>query len=247
VKLIVSAASDVGCVRNNNEDMILIGDSYVRNDAKAVEVDIDTETRYLLALADGMGGHNSGEVASQVTLSNLHYFFYDLPTGLSVSDFNEAIYEWLESINAVIDSKGHAEPRFYNMGTTLVALAYFNNEFYWMNCGDSRVYRMSDGILQQVSTDHSLSNLMGESERSSVITNCIGGGCKTSYIDLVNCTKNAVPGTLYMLCSDGLTDMVSDDEIQALLNDGADATRLCDAAIEAGGYDNVSVSIIKIV
>ena len=116
-----------------------------------------------------------------------------------------------------------------------------------MNCGDSRVYRMSDGILQQVSTDHSLSNLMGESERSSVITNCIGGGCKTSYIDLVNCTKNAVPGTLYMLCSDGLTDMVSDDEIQALLNDGADATRLCDAAIEAGGYDNVSVSIIKIV
>ena len=247
MKLIVSAASDVGCVRNNNEDMILIGDSYVRNDAKAVEVDIDTETRYLLALADGMGGHNSGEVASQVTLSNLPYFFYDLPTGLSVSDFNEAIYEWLESINAVIDSKGHAEPRFYNMGTTLVALAYFNNEFYWMNCGDSRVYLLHDGKLTQLSTDHSLNNLMGKSGHSNIITNCIGGGCKTSYVDMVICTPQVMPGETFMLCSDGLTDMLSDEEIENMLNNGADAAQLCDAANKAGGSDNVSVCLIKIV
>lgn len=247
MKLLVSAASHVGRIRRNNEDMVLIGDNYVRNDTIAVEVNLDNEKRYLLALADGMGGHNSGETASMDTLTNLHYYFYDLPIGLSVSDFNEVIYEWLESINAVIDSKGHSDPRYYNMGTTLVAFAYFNGEFYWMNCGDSRVYQLHDGQLHQLSTDHSLNNLMGDSGHSNIITNCIGGGCKTSYIDMVNCTKSVQPGEVYMLCSDGLSDMVSDDDIQRLLNDGADAIRLCDAANAAGGYDNVSVCIIKIV
>ena len=247
MKLSVSAASHVGCVRQNNEDMVLIGDRYVRNDAVVVDVDLEKEKRYLLALADGMGGHNSGEIASQDTLSNLHYYYYDLPSGLSVSDFNEAIYEWLESINAVIDSKGHSDSRYFNMGTTLVAFAYFNDEFYWMNCGDSRVYHLHDGQLHQLSTDHSLNNLMGESGHSNIITNCIGGGCKTSYIDMVKCTKQVQPGEVYMLCSDGLSDMVSDEEIQRLLNEGADAVQLCDAANAAGGHDNISVCLIKIV
>jgi protein phosphatase len=166
---------------------------------------------------------------------------------MSVGDFNEAIYEWLESINAIIDSKGHSEPRFYNMGTTLVAFAYFNGEFYWMNCGDSRVYYMHEGVLRQLSTDHSLNNLVGESEHSNIITNCIGGGCKTSYIDMVTCTHDVRSGDMYMLCSDGLSDMVDNDEIERLLNEGADANGLCEAALAAGGHDNISVCLIKIV
>ena len=132
------------------------------------------------------------------------------------------------------------------MGTTLVGLAYYAGEFYWMNCGDSRVYRMHDGQLRQISTDHSLSNLMGSSEHTNIITNCIGGGCKMSYIDMVMCTPDVQPGDVYMLCSDGLTDMLSDADVQALMLQGADANRLCDAANEAGGYDNVSVCVIRI-
>lgn len=244
----ISAVSHVGCVRHNNEDMILVGSQYVRNESIADMVDLDGKYRYLVALADGMGGHNSGEIASSDVLSNLHYFFYDLPaSGMSVSDFNEAICEWLESINTIIDSKGHSEPQFYNMGTTLVAFAYFSDEFYWMNCGDSRVYHLHDGHLQQLSTDHSLNNLIGESEHSNIITNCIGGGCKTSYVDMVTCTPQVSPGEVYMLCSDGLTDMVADADIERMLNEGADADQLCAAAIEAGGHDNISVCLIKIV
>ena len=248
MKLYISAVSHVGCVRHNNEDMILIGSQFVRNGETFVEVDLADKERYMLALADGMGGHNSGDVASEDTLSNLHYYFYDLPSsGMSVGDFNEAIYEWLESINAIIDSKGHSEPRFYNMGTTLVAFAYFNGEFYWMNCGDSRVYYLHEGVLHQLSTDHSLNNLVGESEHSNIITNCIGGGCKTSYIDMVTCTRDVRSGDMYMLCSDGLSDMVDNDEIERLLNEGADANGLCEAALAAGGHDNISVCLIKIV
>ena len=170
-----------------------------------------------------------------------------MPTGLSVPDFNEAIVEWLDSINNIIDSKGHSDPRYYCMGTTLVGFAYYGGEFFWMNCGDSRVYRLHEGQLTQLSTDHSLNNLMGANERSHLITNCIGGGCDTSYIDLVKCSDIVVPGDIFMLCSDGLTDMMANEDICTLQRQEATGDRLCSAAIDAGGYDNVTVCVIKIV
>lgn len=247
MKLIVNAASHVGCVRQNNEDMVLVGDRFIRNEVYSDEVDLEDRNRYLLALADGMGGHNGGEVASSDTLANLHYFYYDMPTALETGDFNEAIFGWLVSINNIIDSKGRFALRYREMGTTLVAFVYYENQFYWMNCGDSRIYRLHDGQLQQLSTDHSLNNLMGVTQHSNIITNCIGGGCKTSYIDILKCTESVKSGDIFMLCSDGLTDMLSDEEVQTLLNDDADASLLCHAANEAGGYDNVSVCLIKIV
>lgn len=246
MRLKISAASHVGRVRHNNEDMILVGNQFLRDAGCEEEVVLDDKDRYLVALADGMGGHNSGDVASSDVLSNLHYFFYDLPAHLSVGDFNESIYFWLDSINNIIDAKGRSEERYHNMGTTLVSLAYYDGEFYWMNCGDSRVYRMHDGQLKQVSTDHSLSNLIGSAEHTNIITNCIGGGCKMSYIDMVTCTPDAQPGDVYLLCSDGLTDMVDDADILGLLQEGAGAGRLCEAANAAGGLDNVSVCIIRI-
>ena len=247
IQINITAASDVGCVRHNNEDMILVGDQFIRNDKYSTSVELTEKDRYMIALADGMGGHNSGEVASQDVLHNLQFFFSDLPLGLKMGDFNEAIFEWLESINNIIDSKGHSEPRYHNMGTTLVALAYYEDEFYWMNCGDSRLYRYHDGRLSQVTTDHSLNSLMGTTEHSSIITNCIGGGCKSSYIDMVCCTEDIQHGDIFLLCSDGLSDMVSDHRIEQLLASGKTASDLCDAAIKAGGNDNVSVCLAKIV
>lgn len=247
MKFSISAASYVGCVRHNNEDMVLVNDKFIRNDKYWTMTDTDDCDRYLVALADGMGGHCSGEVASSDVLHNFQYFFSDLPAKLSVEDFNEVIFEWLESINNIIDSKGRSEERFNGMGTTLVALAYYNRHFYWLNCGDSRFYRLHGSSFQQVSTDHSLSNLVGEDRHSNIITNCIGGGCKMSYIDVVQCTSEVLNSEVLLLCSDGLTDMLSNDEIQSLLENGADATKLCKAAEMAGGFDNVSACVIKIV
>lgn len=247
MKLSISAASRVGCVRHNNEDMILIDDKFIRNNSYWTMADTSASDRYLIALADGMGGHSSGEVASSEVLHNLQYYFSDLPASLDVENFNEAIFEWLESINNIIDSKGRVEPRFSGMGTTLVAVAYYNSDFYWMNCGDSRLYRLHGTALKQLSTDHSLSNLMGSDTHSNVITNCIGGGCKTSFIDMVLCTPEVTEGDVLLLCSDGLTDMLTDIELLSLLENGADASKLCKAAEMAGGYDNVSAVVIKIV
>ena len=246
IELEISAASRIGCVRRQNEDMVLVGNKFIREDSYKTMLVLSREDRFLSAVADGMGGHNRGDVASSDTLRNLQYFFYDIPSCLSISDFNEAIVGWLDSINNYIASKGRADEQFKGMGTTLVGMAYYNGEFYSMNCGDSRLYHYHDGQLLQLTTDHSLSNMTGSGKRSNVITNCIGGGCHSSYIDMVQMTNDVHSGDVYLLCSDGLTDMVPDQRLCELLGEKADADALCRAAIEAGGLDNVSCSVITV-
>lgn len=246
LKLNISAASQVGCVRGNNEDMLLVGEWFVRNNHMRTVVKIGDTDRYMIALADGMGGHNSGEVASSDALKNLQFYFNDIPAGLDPGTLYETMCEWLISMNNIMDSKGRVEPQYKDMGTTLVALAYYSGEFYWMNCGDSRLYRLHDGRLQQLTTDHSLNNLLGSKEHTSVITNCIGGGCRTSYIDMTKCTEVVTPGDVLMLCSDGLSDMVPDSRIEQMLIENSDAMALCDAAEDAGGLDNVSAIVIRV-
>lgn len=246
MNMYVTAASRVGCVRSNNEDMILVSSSFIRNDTYSTKIELDSKKRTLFAVADGMGGHKSGEVASSDALHNLHFFFNDLPTGLTAGEFNEMMVAWLESINKIVDSKGRVDERYKGMGTTLVGMACYAGDFFSFNCGDSRLYRLRNGSLEQLTTDHSLNNMLGSSEHSSVITNCIGGGCTHSYIDIVRMTDDVQLSDIFLLCSDGLSDMLNDQQIEVMLKSGGDADSLCQAAIEAGGFDNVSVCVIEV-
>ena len=246
IVLEISSASRVGCVREQNEDMILVDNHFVRDDDYKTLVTLNHDDRYIIAIADGMGGHNRGDVASSDALHNLQYYYHDIPLGLTASDFNEAIVGWLESINNFVASKGRADEQFKGMGTTLVGVAYYAGDFYSLNCGDSRLYRFREGELTQMTTDHSLNTMLGTTKHSSVITNCIGGGCGNSYIDIVRLTDDIRSGDIYMLCSDGLTDMVHDSLISRMLAVGANADQLCEAAIEKGGLDNVSACVITI-
>ena len=246
MNLYVTAASRVGCVRKNNEDMILIGSSFIRNDSFNTKIELAPGKRTILAVADGMGGHNSGEVASSDALHNLHFFFNDIPTGLTAGEFNEMMVVWLESINLIVESKGRNDDRFKGMGTTLVGIAYYGGDFFSMNCGDSRLYRLRNGLLEQLTTDHSLNNMLGSTKHSSIITNCIGGGNKNSYMDIVKMTDDIQLSDIYLLCSDGLSDMLNDQQIEILLKSGGDADALCQAAVEAGGFDNVSACVIEV-
>ena len=102
IELDISAASRIGCVRSQNEDMILVGNQFIREDSYRTQVVLDCDDRMIAAVADGMGGHNRGDVASNDTLHNLQYFFYDIPSCLSAGDFNEAMVGWLDSINNYI-------------------------------------------------------------------------------------------------------------------------------------------------
>ena len=242
----ITSASRIGCVRRQNEDMILVDSHFVRNSDYATKALLKSQDRYIIAVADGMGGHNRGDVASNDKLKNLQFYYHDLPMGLGASEYYEAVVEWLDSINNFIASKGRADEQYQGMGTTLVALSYYCGDFYTVNCGDSRLYRFRDGQLTQLTTDHSLNEMLGEEKHTNIITNCIGGGSTSSYADMIQITNDVKTGDLYMLCSDGLTDMVPDDKITELLAGGADANALCEAAIAAGGFDNVSTCVIKI-
>lgn len=242
----ISSASRVGCVREQNEDMILVDNHFVRDDDYQTKVTLNHDDRFIMAVADGMGGHSKGEVASSDTLHSLQYYYHDLPSGLSASEFNEAMVGWLVSINNFIASKGRADEQFKGMGTTLVGLAFYTGEFYSMNCGDSRLYRFREGQLEQLTTDHSLNKMLGSEKHSSIITNCIGGGATSSYIDIVRLTDDVCSGDVYLLCSDGLTDMVPDKQLRRLMSAGANADLFCEAAIKNGGLDNVSACVITI-
>lgn len=245
IRLEITSTSQVGCVRSQNEDMVLVDTHFIRNSEFSTQASLNHNDRYLVAVADGMGGHNRGDVASNDVLRNLQFYFSDIPEKLNAGDFNEVMVEWLDSINNFVASKGRADEQFKGMGTTLVGLAYYYGDFYSMNCGDSRLYRFRQGELTQLTTDHSLNNMLGSEKHTNIITNCIGGGCNSSYMDLVR-ISDIWPDDVFLLCSDGLTDMLPDQEIARLLNDGADAMALGDAAVEAGGLDNVSCCVITI-
>ena len=245
-RITLTAASRVGCIRDNNEDMVLAFDRLIRSEAYKTEFMTENMDRFVIALADGMGGHNAGEVASEETLSNLKFFISDLPGSLSAGEFHEMIVEWLSSINKIIASKGHVDPSMAEMGTTLVGVVYYAGRYYWLNCGDSRLYRLRDRRLVQLTTDHSLNTMTGQKKHSNIITNCIGAGCKNSYVDMEEFTSDCLPGDSYLICSDGLSDMISDAVIEDLMNRHASANKLCEAAIEAGGYDNVSACVVSV-
>ena len=128
-----------------------------------------------------------------------------------------------------------------------------------LNCGSSSIkyalYNMDDksvmtsGGAERVGLDGAFVKVKlanGEKKHSNIITNCIGAGCKNSYLDLYEFTADFLPGDTYMLCSDGLNDMVDHEDIEKLMNEGATANALCEAAIEAGGFDNVSVCVFHV-
>lgn len=244
---LVTASSRPGCIRKNNEDMLLVNDKFLRDDEiGSTIIDDSDNTTTIFALADGMGGHNAGEVASSDVLHSLQYFVRDLPAGMSVPEFTEVMIKWFDNINMTIDTKGRINADMTLMGTTLVGFIHYNGKFFWMNCGDSRLYRLRDRELSQISTDHSLRTALGSNEPSHVILNCIGGGCLTSYLDICEFKDSVREGDIYLICSDGLNDMICDKEIETELNTNGTADALIEAAYNAGGGDNVSVIVIKV-
>ena len=247
-KFVISASSQTGPVRISNEDIILVAGELVRNRVYHTEISIGKSSRFSIALADGLGGSNGGEVASRETLASLRFFVGDMPQGLTSVEFREVMNEWLESVNLMIASKGHVDPALLNMGTTMVALICYDGRFFVVNCGDSRLYRMRAGMLRQLTVDHSLDMLSGNPADANIVTNSIGGGADSSWLDISEITSDMRSGDIYMLCSDGLSNMLDAGQISNLLCSGTpDADLLCSAAISAGGYDNVSACVITII
>jgi serine/threonine protein phosphatase PrpC len=205
------------------------------------------------AVADGMGGHSAGQIASELALKTTVRAYYADPSPV----VEESLRQALQQANALIFDAARAIAERSGMGTTMTSLIIRGEEAFIAQVGDSRCYLLRDGDLRQVTDDHSWVNeqvkrggLTEEEAAASpfknVITRSLGNA---PNVDVDVFTEQIEIGDVFLLCSDGLTGEVSDDEILGVLS-GASPSQaawgLVDLALEHGGRDNVTVLIVAV-
>lgn len=243
----MAGLTDVGRARSNNEDAFCL-----------------VEPAGLLVLADGMGGYNAGEVASQMLTAFLRDELgrWLQATGKApVGAVHQAMAICLDNANRVIFEAANDNPRYAGMGTTLV-MAAFRPEGVWIgHVGDSRAYRLRAGRLEQLTRDHSLlqeqidAGLISPEQaqfalHKNLVTRAVG---VESQVELEAHLQPVQAGDLILLCSDGLSDMVGDPELQAHLDQAGPnqpLSQLCTSLIEAanhhGGRDNITAVLARV-
>ncbi len=246
IKLLIQAVSDVGLKRTNNEDLVLVNKNFVRDNELKTEITIENEIEpVLIAVADGMGGHNAGELASELLLQKLSGIVHQNALPLSFDELKNFFNREVTLIHQSLIYEGINDSSKIGMGSTLIALLFLNGNVYYINAGDSRLYRFRSGMLKQLSRDHSLAEATGQDRNSShILLNSVGGG-ENVFIDFVDISDIVIKEDAFLLCSDGLSDLVTDESIEVLLNDTFSVEELVLAAKNAGGKDNISIVLMK--
>lgn len=262
----VAGKSDVGRSREINQDHYLVADLQRLLQIRDTNVAEEECQRlfasppgHLLVVADGMGGHASGEVASSTAVGSCARYVIDMMQWfikLSESneeDFRDELSECLRSVQRRLWSKSNGARR---MGTTVTMAYILWPRMYVVHAGDSRCYVLRNGDLQQVTTDHTLAQQMVDSgaiapEEAAtsrwrhVLWNCVGGSDRTVQPEVTKVVLQ--PSDRILLCSDGLTGMIEDGEIQEVLESLADCRSATDELVrrsnEAGGKDNITVIV----
>ncbi len=247
----VAGATDPGCVRKNNEDNF------------AVEPELG-----LLVVADGMGGHNSGEVASDISCKTIVEYARKMlggekamvPEGgtAGLTPRGRQLEFFVKSANAMIYEKGRAFPKDAGMGTTVVAAIVDSKSMTIAHVGDSRLYLWRRGTLTQLTEDHSLvgeqvkrgqitADQAARSSLQNILTRALGAD-KEVQVDVAD--HPLLPGDLVLLATDGLSKMVIDADVAAVIAAEKDPQKIVDVLIAksraAGGVDNISIVAAKI-
>lgn len=234
--------SDVGCVRSNNEDMAYVAGRLIRDGHAEGEIELTDTTATGFAVADGMGGYEGGEVASEIVSRSFAEFIRNFDAGQSDADTIRLLKEWARQANRLVLDTADIRPELSEMGTTFVGLLMTQAGMWLVNIGDSRCYRMRQGILKQLSTDHSERQRTGNRDvPSNLIYNFMGNAPEDFISDITR--LEPIEGDTYLLCSDGLSDLVDDEETEAHIEN---AEKLIELAKEAGGRDNITVITLKI-
>ena len=266
VRIEFGARSDVGRVRENNEDHYLVARlaksmTTCRSSlAEEGETYFSDEEGYLMVVADGMGGARGGEKASALAVESVEQFVLNtLKWFLHLEGKEEhALYgelrEGIERADRAVVDRAHSDPSLRGMGTTLTMAYSVGTDLFIVHAGDSRAYLYHDDSLQQLTSDHTLVQVLVSGgaldpeaakhhKMRNVVTNVIGGPREGVYAEI---HKLAITdGDILLLCSDGLNEEVNDADIgEVLAREGPpeSAVRtLVDMALERGGRDNVTV------
>ncbi len=232
------SATDIGLQRKLNEDYY---DNYIDSNIT------------LLVVADGMGGHNAGEIASELAVKSFIYYFKE--NFESCTDITSFLTECVNYSNGIIFEESHNNEELSNMGTTIVSALIFEDYLYILNVGDSRAYMKNSFGFKQVSRDHSLVNdllLSGtitEEEaknygRKNVITKSLGAEDNVEP-DITSLEINK--GDIVLLCTDGLNSLVTDNEIEEIISKDLSLEErvfeLIDLSLGRGGNDNITISL----
>lgn len=231
-----SAQTDAGLRRKRNEDSLLVADQHG-----------------LYVVADGMGGYSGGELASQLAVKVMAEAF---ETNQFAAEPHEKIprraselARAIQMANAAIFAQAKLDSKLEGMGTTVVAARFSVNKqrLYVAHAGDSRMYRVRDGLFEQITQDHTMSTLGVEGPQGAYLSRAVG---IWPVVPVDVGFVKPIPGDLYLLCSDGLTKMVGAQEIQEILEKEKDlgraVERLIDAANANGGKDNVTVIVVRV-
>jgi protein phosphatase len=231
-----AGVTDVGRLRRQDEDAFLV----------------DAESG-LFAVADGVGGSRAGDVASRLAVDTAERIMREARDE-SAADPTEVIRRIFESAHRAIMERAAADPRVSEMATTLVLLHCNGTRAWTAHAGDSRAYRWRGGELERLSRDHSFAEelaqaagagIRAKSPFGHVLTRCLGreGAWEPEIREI-----DFRPGDRFLLCCDGLTDMVDEDELAALLALGVSpeetGKRLIDSANAAGGKDNITAVVV---
>src|SRR5690625_1648146 len=237
IALRYAAYSDVGCLREGNEDSAYAGP-------------------YLLAVADGMGGHAGGEIASAIAISTLMTLDDDVPT---TDEMVASLQQAVENANSTLSQRVKDEPRLENMGTTLTAMLWSGARVALIHVGDSRAYLLRGDEFGQITHDHTLvQTLVDEGKiteeevathpQRSLLLRALDG---KSPVDPDVSNSEAKVGDRYLLCSDGLSGVVSKKTIHETLTTEAEprtaAKKLIELAIRGGGPDNITAVVADVV
>ena len=271
VRIDVAALSDKGRVRTLNEDHYYVarGGRHVTTLLTNVPPeDIPSqaaETCYLMIVADGMGGHAGGEVASRMAIATLMNIILHAPDWILRLEDNEHAHKVIQraadrcqQIHEALQKKGRLDPDLEGMGTTMTAALSLGDDLFVTQVGDSRAYRFRAGTLERLTRDQTQAQRLADEGVISqqdvarhrlrhVLTNALGGFQKNVRVDIKR-WKLADSDRL-LLCTDGLTDMVDDAHIADVLARDAGSDETCrllvESALENGGNDNITVVLAR--
>ncbi len=242
----IDLTSDVGCVRDNNEDVIFLAGELYRDRAAKSTFEFTSDVRFAAIVADGMGGHSCGEVASEIAVRRFDEFVMALPNNLDDNDVILKLKQWTTDTHRFIVNEGINNTKYEGMGSTFCGMLWYEKSVFALNIGDSRLYRFRGEILKQLSTDHSMRQLMGDmSLPVNQIYNSLGAG-EDAFIDVKILTNQVLDNDLFLICSDGVSDMLSNEEIEQLLINNPTSQAVTEAAKNAGGKDNISTLLIRV-
>ncbi|WOO87152.1 Stp1/IreP family PP2C-type Ser/Thr phosphatase [Mollicutes bacterium LVI A0039] len=202
--------TNVGTVRSNNEDAYLICENRLKDN--------------LFLIADGMGGHNAGEVASAMAMRTLREMFLEIT---EETDYNEFLRDAIQLANDKVYKASLIDNQYNNMGTTLSVLIISRDRIYIGHVGDSRIYYLTENTIQQLTTDHTLVQTMidngtitAEEARTNNYRNVLTQAIGTSRKVTISLIESKIPmrkEIKFLLCSDGLTEGVSDSVIHSIM------------------------------